>query len=269
MKVKTSLDKVYGELSLLRRLVHRNCCKAHAIFDEDEDFGKLYVVMEYAERGAVMEWDSERCTYSAPSSGGTLAEATCASHVADVAAGLVYLHGIRIAHRDIKPQNLLVTFDMRLLIADFGVAAEMDSSFVVRGTDGTYAFYSPEMCGSDYAGHDGRKADVWALGISLWAFLFGTVPFYNTDIVQLLDAIAEGKLPPLPPLPVAGSDEVAAGASAQPSAACRACLLSMLVDDANARPLAEAVLEHPWCRSGSSLARPSAAADAMAASDTS
>ena len=61
-------------------------------------------------------------------------------------------------------------------------ALRMPDDYVVQGTEGTYHFFSPEMCASGYKGHDGRCADIWATGISLWGFLFSLCPFCTRPV---------------------------------------------------------------------------------------
>merc|ERR1712032_822679 len=155
--------------------------------------GRLYLVLEYAAHGATMEWDSNKCSYFASKSQPLIREATAKTYVLDALNGLSYLHSLFIAHRDIKPQNLLVNAHDRIKIGDFGVAIEMGEDCKVDGTEGTYYFYAPEMCRSGYNGHDGRLADIWALGVTLWAFFYGSVPFFKTDLYQLLESIGEAK----------------------------------------------------------------------------
>merc|ERR1712080_641669 len=113
--------------------------------------------------------------------------------VIDVLSGLTYLHRGRIVQRDIKPQNVLVHEDGSAKISDFGVACDTDEAGWIVGTEGTYPFYSPEMCsgGGSYSGHDGRLADVWAVGVTLWAFVHGTVPFCRDDPLALFEEIAK------------------------------------------------------------------------------
>lgn len=73
------------------------------------------------------------------------------------------------------------------IAGDFGVADKLDAEGFVKGTEGTYLFLPPE-CATlksedvGYKGHDGRKADIWALGVTLWCLLFGTVPFYSFSL---------------------------------------------------------------------------------------
>merc|ERR1712046_249123 len=109
---------------------------------------------------------------------------------------------------------------------------------IINGTEGTYYFYPPECCvGSGYDGHDGRKADVWALGVSLWAFIFGSVPFFRADLASLFDAIAEARFE-LPP-PGEGASDL-----------CRRCICSFLASSPEERLLAwDSVQEEPWLRS--------------------
>lgn len=196
MKVRTALDKVYDELRILRRVDHPRCIRLHAICNEADEFGKLFVVLEYAARGASMEWSQDRCCFVAPAAGGVIEEAQARPMVIDVLCGLTYLHRGRIAHRDIKPQNVLLHDDNSAKISDFGVSCDTDENGLVVGTEGTYPFFAPEMCsgGGTYSGHDGRLADVWALGVTLWAWVHGTVPFHKEDVVQLFELISEARL---------------------------------------------------------------------------
>ena len=60
----------------------------------------------------------------------------------------------------------------------------MPEDCVIHGTEGTYEFFSPEMCATGYKGHDGRHADIWATGISLWAFLFSSLPFLHKEFLN-------------------------------------------------------------------------------------
>lgn len=89
---------------------------------------------------------------------------------------------------------------------DFSVAAKLDSDGRIRGSEGTYFFFPPECTtaseegnsssarciklylSEEYKGHDGRAADIWALGVTMWCLLFGEVPFYSSNMVVRFQA---------------------------------------------------------------------------------
>ena len=134
----------------------------------------------------------------------------------DAVLGLEYLHYQGIIHRDIKPANLLVTASHQVKISDFGVsylgrplrdddeeqveetdATELDDARELSKTVGTPAFYAPELC---YTGSDFEKVlgsvpkitgaiDVWSLGVTLYAMIFGRLPFVGDDEFGLFHII--------------------------------------------------------------------------------
>lgn len=233
MRIKTAMDTVYSEVKVMKRIAHPNCVRLLAIFDEEDKDGKMYLVIELASKGCIMEWDGDKCSYLTPASGSLVPEAQAKVFVCGILQGLDYLHGIRIAHRDIKPQNVFVNAEDVIKIGDFGVSKELEEDFMVVETEGTYYFYSPEMCRSGYLGHDARKADIWACGVTLWAFLYGSVPFFHQDIVHLLDAIAQAQYE-LPD-------------SAAVSASGRIFLCRALTAEASDRPLSNELVRDEWC----------------------
>lgn len=118
----------------------------------------------------------------------------------DTLKGLEYLHGENIIHRDLKPENLLLYKDdnhecgVMIKIADFGTAEQFNSKqeAVLIDTQGTYHFMSPTAIGGDK-----RNAffdDIWALGIILYAFIYGTVPFFHPLDYQLFESIQNDEL---------------------------------------------------------------------------
>ncbi|KAK4693271.1 SNF1-activating kinase 1, partial [Lecanoromycetidae sp. Uapishka_2] len=136
----------------------------------------------------------------------------------DTVLGLEYLHYQGIIHRDIKPANLLWTADYRVKISDFGVSylgkpireddnkeeiaeadsGNLDEAIELAKTVGTPAFYAPELCDPQYF-EIGKlperpaitgQIDVWALGVTLYAMIFGRLPFIHTNEFQMYEKIA-------------------------------------------------------------------------------
>ncbi|KAJ2528850.1 hypothetical protein GGH20_002467, partial [Coemansia sp. RSA 1937] len=108
--------------------------------------------------------------------------------------GLEYLHENDIMHRDLKPENMLLTSDNTLKIADFGestiVAHHEDK---ITGFSGTPAFTAPELC-QGISEVSGEAADIWSLGVCLYSFAYGTLPFPGRSVFETLDAISANKL---------------------------------------------------------------------------
>lgn len=88
-----------------------------------------------------------------------------------VLQGLDYLHAHKIAHGDLKPDNLLLASSGHIKIADFGSSQLTRRGEVVKRTTGTPAFMAPELCSGE--AYHARLADVWALGVCLYMFVFG------------------------------------------------------------------------------------------------
>eukprot|EP00923_Selenidium_pygospionis_P039561 GHVN01068722.1.p1 GENE.GHVN01068722.1~~GHVN01068722.1.p1 ORF type:complete len:411 (-),score=39.21 GHVN01068722.1:2621-3853(-) len=128
----------------------------------------------------------------------------------DVAVALAFCHSpsMRIAHRDVKPTNIYITDSGRAILGDFGAGCQMSSTFAVSGTEGTHHFFPPESCAcpaskqsTTLGNQDGRAADIWALGVTLYALLFGCLPFNSNSIAGLFETIASG-LCTTPPIPI-------------------------------------------------------------------
>lgn len=115
----------------------------------------------------------------------------------NVVNGLLYLHGMAIAHRDIKMENVVVGEDLSIVkFIDFGLCIDMNS---LRNRDemcwqfcGTISYMPPEILRKQ--GYDPRKSDVWSLGVLLYCLAYGRFPYRGKDEGKVLEKIQNGRL---------------------------------------------------------------------------
>jgi serine/threonine protein kinase len=204
------MTKAQREIAILKKASHPNVAKLIEVISDMEG-EMLFVAMEYIDGSAVMQWDGDREAYLAVASDGAFASHVASNLGQQLLQGLEYLHRHRVAHRDLKPDNLILSSSGRLVIVDFGVSCIFEEEVasgqvkncVSSGTGGALAFRAPEIFSlhqSEHISYDAFKADIWAAGVCLWAFFFAKLPFYSPDPVELRRQILEDPLNyPTPP----------------------------------------------------------------------
>ncbi|KAI7860789.1 kinase-like domain-containing protein [Circinella umbellata] len=181
------LDLVRGEMAILKKLNHPNMVKLYEVLDDPSD-DSLYMVFEMAHKGVLMsiEADKTATPYS---------NEMARRFFREIILGIEYLHNNEIAHRDIKPDNLLLTKDGELKIVDFGV-----SEMFHKGDDGmkksagSPAFMAPELCIPSHGEVSGKAADIWSMGITLYCLIYGRPPFMSHNIVELMSMISNDSI---------------------------------------------------------------------------
>ena len=99
------------------------------------------------------------------------------------------MHYQHIIHRDIKPANLLLDINNSVKISDLGVSVEVEDTYLISGQVGTPAFMSPEVLNPDAKRYNGVYTDLWALGVTLYCFLYGSVPWNDITPVGINNKI--------------------------------------------------------------------------------
>ncbi|KAM6466393.1 calcium/calmodulin-dependent protein kinase kinase 1 isoform 1-T1 [Liasis olivaceus] len=179
IKPMAPLDRIYQEIAILKKLDHINIVKLIEVLDDPAE-DNLYMVFDLLRKGPVMEVPCD-----APFS-----EEQAWLYFRDIVLGIEYLHYQKIIHRDIKPSNLLLGDDGHVKIADFGVSNQFEGSDAqLSSTAGTPAFMAPEAISDSGKSFSGKALDVWAMGITLFCFVYGKCPFIDEFILALHNKI--------------------------------------------------------------------------------
>uniref|UniRef100_A0A3B3ZL99 Protein kinase domain-containing protein n=1 Tax=Periophthalmus magnuspinnatus TaxID=409849 RepID=A0A3B3ZL99_9GOBI len=161
---KGPLERVYQEIAILKKLDHPNVVK----------------LVEYPVFALIFHF---HCLVPTDK---PLSEDQARFYFQDLLRGIEYLHYQRIIHRDVKPSNLLVGEDGHIKIADFGVSNQFEGTdALLTSTVGTPAFLAPEALSETRKNFSGKALDVWAMGITLYCFVFGVCPFMDERILSL------------------------------------------------------------------------------------
>ena len=190
------LERFQREVDAASSLEHPNILSIHEYGEHD---GLAYIVMPYVKGGTLRDV-LERA--------GALPLSTVADYLEQLAAAVDFAHGKGIVHRDIKPGNILITSDGRLLLADFGltnVVSEGKMAQVRLAGAGMLDYMAPEQV-------MGKKmdprADLYSLGVVLYHMVTGTVPFKGETLTQV--AVKHLQTPPQPPCSLCGDLPAAA-----------------------------------------------------------
>ncbi|XP_061904483.1 calcium/calmodulin-dependent protein kinase kinase 1 isoform X5 [Entelurus aequoreus] len=175
-KLESEIGK--GSYGVVKLAYNEDDDKHYVLDDPAED--NLHMVFELMRNGPVMEVPTDN----------PLSEEQARLYLRDVILGIEYLHYQKIVHRDIKPSNLLLGDDGHVKIADFGVSNQFEGSdAMLSSTAGTPAFMAPETLSDKRKSFSGKALDVWAMGITLYCFVFGKCPFIDEYILALHNEI--------------------------------------------------------------------------------
>jgi len=170
-----ALHRFKREFRSLSGINHPNLIGLHTL---EVDGGQWFFTMDLIEGGDFLSFVRPR---------GILDEARLRSALSQLVAGVMALHGHHIIHRDVKPSNVMVTHDGRVILLDFGLVLELERANISRSTDGvagTPAYMAPEQAAGLPVSASG---DWYAVGVMLYEALSGCRPF-NGSLWEMLQA---------------------------------------------------------------------------------
>ena len=161
-------------------LMHPNVVNVYDVGEED---GIYYIVMELVEGITLKKYIEKKARLS-------VKEAI--SIAIQISMGIEAAHNNHIIHRDIKPQNVIISKEGKVKVTDFGIAKAATSNTITSNVMGSVHYTSPEQA---RGGYSDEKSDIYSLGITLFEMLTGRVPFNGETTVAIAIKHIQEELP--------------------------------------------------------------------------
>ena len=164
------VSKFRVEAQAAAGLMHPNIVN---VYDVGEEGGIYYIVMELVEGITLKKYIEKKARLS-------VKEAV--SIAIQVSMGIEAAHNNHIIHRDIKPQNIIISKEGKVKVTDFGIAKAATSNTITSNVMGSVHYTSPEQA---RGGYSDEKSDIYSLGITMFEMLTGRVPFNGETTVAI------------------------------------------------------------------------------------
>ncbi|XP_021366305.1 triple functional domain protein-like isoform X1 [Mizuhopecten yessoensis] len=215
-------EAVETEFNTLQSLQHENLVQ---VFDLYETTTNFIIILEHLPMGRMFDYICSKPHFD---------EVEAAYYIRQLLGVLQYLHNCRIAHLDVKPENLLVDSGMpspRLKLIDFGDARHIYNNYYIHNVAGSPEFLAPEIIRRSPVG---LLTDIWSVGVVMYVLLSGVSPFLDESHEETCAHIVRTDY--------CFPDEYFAGIS--PDA--KELINTMLVDDLNKRPTPNTCMDSAW-----------------------
>ena len=218
-------QRLVNEIAILQRVQHNNLVQLLEVIDEGD---RIYLVTEYVGGGELFAYIVQK---------GRLEESEASRLFAQMVAAVDSIHRQLVIHRDLKPENVLLDANGDIKVIDFGLGTLLNySDEVLTVACGSPHYAAPEMLLG--GGYLGQRADMWSLGVCLYAMVCGCLPFDEPEMEVLYDRIIAGEydFSPAPNLSHAAKDMIT----------------GLLRSPPEERMTAREVLSHKWMRANNS-----------------
>ena len=167
---ETFVKKFRSEAQAAAGLLHPNIVN---VYDVAEDRGVYYIVMELVEGITLKDYIGKK---------GQLTPKELVGITVQVCAAMDMAHSHGIVHRDIKPQNIIISKEGKVKVTDFGIAKATSSNTISTNAMGSVHYTSPEQA---RGGFSDAKSDIYSLGITMFEMITGRLPFEGDSTVSI------------------------------------------------------------------------------------
>ncbi|KAJ3047661.1 MAP/microtubule affinity-regulating kinase 3 [Rhizophlyctis rosea] len=236
---KSKLDpatsrKLFREVRIMKLLSHPHIVRLYEVIDTPKE---LYLVMEYASGGEIFDYLVAH---------GRMKEKEARRCFRQILEAIEYCHNLRVIHRDLKAENLLLDSELNVKIADFGFSNQFSPGQRLNTWCGSPPYAAPELFqGKEYSG---PEVDIWSLGVVLYVLVCGALPFDGSTLPKLRMRVLSGKFK----VPFYMSTD------------CERLIKRMLVLDPSKRITVEEIKRDKWFCEGYDMPSPSAPLPAQA-----
>ena len=212
--------KLMSEIKIHRAMNHSNIVHFEKYF---EDTQYAFILLELCPNQTLKELVKRRKK---------LHELEAQYYAYQLISGVKYIHSQKVIHRDLKLGNLFIGRNMELKIGDFGLAAKLDFLGEKRRTVcGTPNYIAPEVLTSKTTGHS-FEADVWSIGVILYAMLVGKPPFETKEVKTTYKRIR--------------ANDYVIPEEANLSAEAKSLIIDILKTNPSLRPNLDEIMQHPF-----------------------
>ena len=173
LREEGDVERFQREINTMTVAKHPSLVTMHDFFSDESNF---YLILDLCQGGELYDYivNHEKLEENAAS--------VVFSQIVDA---LGYCHSLGIAHRDLKPENILITNFPKIKISDFGLCGLISETKLMTSFCGSPCYCSPECLSKlDY---DGRKSDIWSLGVLLYTMVTGQIPWNIMNTKMMLE----------------------------------------------------------------------------------
>jgi serine/threonine protein kinase len=174
----TEMSQFENEIRIIQQLCHPGVVR---LYDLVRDSQRYYIIMELCSGGNLLKYILQNQR---------LSELEAKYYLKQMLEALQYIHAQGIVHRDLKPENILLDSDGHIKVSDFGLSRFVNSQGLADTPCGSPSYTAPECF--TQPGYDGRKSDIWSVGVTTFAMLTGVLPWKPGNPAQLMNQMLTG-----------------------------------------------------------------------------